>query len=199
MQRHKLQRAQRQARRCARKRARMKGPPKTTGTCTCGISVKDVIDYVYVDGKDVTSKVSGDLGNWGIKHTISFPCGNSTLLAIQGSGGNAGCKGGGLAVKCTSTDKTSKWNEVIADTKWKVFGGQCKDPPCKKGRKNFVIGAPPNWYASSYDDSKWEYAVKGSTDHAQGPVGAPWDICSPSGPAWLFRSYAPCSTIKKEN
>jgi len=196
LQKHKLNRAQRRARRCARKRARMKGPPKTTGTCTCDMSVKDAIDYVYVDGKDVTEKVSGDLRSWGAKKTISFPCGPSTLLAVQGSGSNAGCKGGGLAVKCSSTDKASPWNELIADTSWKVFGGQCQDPPCKQNKKNVVVGAPPDWYARSFDDSKWDYAVKGSTDYAQGPVGTPWDICSSSGPAWLFRSFAPCSKKK---
>jgi len=197
VERQKLHRAQRHARRCARKRARMKGPPKTTGTCTCSMSVKDTIDYVYVDGKDVTKKVTGDLGNWGIKHAISFPCGPSTLLAVQGSGSSAGCKGGGMAVTCTSTDKASPWNKLIADTKWKAFGGKCQDPLCTKVRKNAVVGAPENWYALSFDDSKWEYAVKGTTDYAQSTVGTPWDICSPSGPAWLFRSYAPCSTSKE--
>mmetsp|Transcript_126564 Transcript_126564/g.253025 ORF Transcript_126564/g.253025 Transcript_126564/m.253025 type:complete len:633 (+) Transcript_126564:68-1966(+) len=192
--RKKLDRAQRKARRCARKRIRIQ---KTTGTCTCHMSVKDKIEYVYVDGKDVTAKVSGDLSNWGIKHTISFPCGPSTLLAVQGTGSDAGCAGGGMAVKCTSTDKASPWNELVADTTWKVFGATCKDPPCTKTPKNVVVGAPANWYAPGFDDSMWDFAVKGSTDHAQGPVGTPWDICSPSGPAWLFRSFIPCGKGKK--
>merc|ERR1719362_1134920 len=61
LKRQKLNRAQREVRRCARKRARMIGTPETTGTCTCRMSVKDTIDYVYVDGEDVTQKVSGDL------------------------------------------------------------------------------------------------------------------------------------------
>mmetsp|Transcript_67312 Transcript_67312/g.132780 ORF Transcript_67312/g.132780 Transcript_67312/m.132780 type:complete len:875 (+) Transcript_67312:69-2693(+) len=156
--------------------------------CTCDMSINKGIDHVYVDGVDATSKVTGDLSNWGVRHELTFQCGRSTVLAVSGSG--AGCNGGGFALKCTSTDKASPWHELIADRSWKAFGGQCVNPPCRytKGFKNTIKGTPAGWYLPSFDDSGWKNAAKGHTNYVQATVGTPWDICSPDGPGWLFRS-----------
>lgn len=158
------------------------------GVCTCDMSINSDIDNVYVDGVDVTSKVKGDLGNWGVRHRVNFECGRSTVLAVSGSG--AGCNGGGFALKCSSTDKASPWHELIADRTWKVFGGQCVNPPCLYGHshKNTVKGSPAGWYLPSFDDSGWKNAAKGKTNYVQATIGTPFDICSPDGPGWLFRS-----------
>jgi len=156
--------------------------------CTCDMSINKGIDHVYVDGVDATSKVTGDLGDWSVRHQLTFQCGRSTVLAVSGSG--AGCNRGGFALKCVSTDKASPWHELIADQSWKVFGGQCVNPLCRHSErhKNTIKGAPEGWYLPSFDDSGWKNAVKGTTNYVQATVGTPWDICSPDGPGWFFRS-----------
>jgi len=167
--------------------------PIQAGMCTCDMSIDNDIDFVYIDGVDMTSSVSGDLGNWGQHHTITFACSAATVLAVQGSdgnGGGGGCNGGGFAAKCSSTNPSSPWHNLIADTAWKVFGAECEGSPCRYNHdhKNVVKGAPAGWYLPAFDDAAWAYAIQGNTNYAQSIIGTPFDICSPDGPAWLFRS-----------
>jgi len=165
------------------------------GTCTCSMTADDDIDFVYVDGVDKTADVQGDLGYFLGKKTISFACSAATVLAVQASDGNtgasAGCSGGGFAAKCQSTNPKSPWNNLVADTTWKVFGSHCEGGKCvyDPKHKNVVVGAPSGWYLPTFDDSAWDNAAKGwGPAWAKSVVKTDWDICSPKGPAWLFRS-----------
>lgn len=198
-QRHIRQRAQR----CARRTTLMgRFPP--SGRCTCSMSVQDSIDYIYVDGEVITSKL-----NRGCTHTISFGCGPSTVLAIQGfaignsDSSNIGCSAGGLALTCNSTYQKSAWHGLVADTTWKAFGAPCVGGPCQRSHshKNTISGAPAGWFLPTFDDSTWQYA--GDANSMQSPGAAPniggstGGVCSPKGPGWLFRSYMPCDLMKR--
>jgi len=153
------------------------------------MSIDNDIDFVYIDGVDMTSSVSGNLGSWGEIHTIQFECSASTVMAVQGSDAEKGCDNGGFAAKCTSTNPSSPWHNLVADTTWKVFGADCEGS-CgpSHDNKNVIKGAPTGWYLPAFDDAAWAYAIQGNTNYAQSQVGTAWDICSPDGPGWLFRS-----------
>jgi len=62
------------------------------------------IDYVYVDGVDVTHQLTNynDLGNWPTNNVLTFECSELTMMAVQASDGNggstAGCAGGGFGM-----------------------------------------------------------------------------------------------------
>mmetsp|Transcript_80051 Transcript_80051/g.158582 ORF Transcript_80051/g.158582 Transcript_80051/m.158582 type:complete len:796 (+) Transcript_80051:176-2563(+) len=158
-----------------------------TGTCTCGFTVHTHLFSVYVDGIDMTSKVKGDKNTWDEKKTLHFPCGADTLLAISGADSDKGCKTGGFAMMCTSSDSKSPWHKYIADKTWKVFASMCADGRCSAHNKR-ILKMPHGWYLPAFDDSRWPHASKGESDKAQVVAGTPFDICGSTGPAWLFRS-----------
>jgi len=170
--------------------ARRNGAEKiqmVTGTCTCGFTVHTHLFSVYVDGIDMTSKVQGDINTWDEKKTLRFPCGADTLLAVSGADSDKGCKTGGFAMMCTSSDQQSPWQKYIADQTWKVFASTCADGTCSADNKK-ILNMPHGWYLPVFDDSRWPHATKGDTDKAQVVAGTPFDICGRNGPAWLFRS-----------
>jgi len=151
------------------------------------MTIDNWMHFVYIDGVDKTADVQGNLKSWGTKKTISFECNTATLLAVQGADAESGCNNGGFAAKCSSTDASSPWNNLVADTDWKVYGADCDPMPCNSN-SDAVAGAPSGWYEPKFDDSSWGDAIHGNTNYAQGPVGTAHDICSPDGRAWLFRS-----------
>jgi len=167
---------------------------KLSGTCTCTMTSDNDIDWVYVDGVDVTHEVSNydDLGNWPTNNVLKFECSELTKMAVQASDGNGGgnpCQGGGFGMKCSSTNVESPWHELSTGSQWKAWGGQCQGPCTyagKGGDKNTFVDSPADWFAKDFDDSNWKNANIGN--YIGQRTGASQSICSEDGPAWLFRS-----------
>jgi hypothetical protein len=164
-------------------------------TCQCTMTADNDIDYVYLDGKDVTKTISqyNNLGNWPTNKVLTFGCDKYTTMAVQASDGNggatAGCRGGGFGMKCTASDASSPWHNYESDKSWKVLGSKCKTNPCKYGGsgddKNTFDNMPQNWFAMDFDDSNWKTADQGNSIATR--TGAKMSICSNDGPGWLFR------------
>lgn len=170
---------------------------KFLGTCTCTMTSDNDIDYVYVDGVDMTRQETNynDLGNWPTNNQLTFECSELTKMAVQASDGNggssAGCAGGGFGMKCSSTVKESPWHGLSTGSHWKAWGAQCTTVPCKYGgsgddKNTFSPPAPSNWFAKDFDDSNWKLADSGN--YIGKRTGATATICSKDGPGWLFRS-----------
>jgi len=170
---------------------------KWLGTCTCTMTSDNDIDYVYVDGVDMTRQVTNynDLGNWPTNNQLTFECSELTKMAVQASDGNtgssAGCAGGGFGMKCSSTVKESPWHNFETGSHWKAWGAQCTTVPCKYGgsgddKNTYSPQAPANWFAKDFDDSAWKPADAGN--HIGRRTGAGHTICSQDGPGWLFRT-----------
>jgi len=152
--------------------------------CTCTMDSNNFIQKVYVDGEDVTSQVSGDLGDSNSLNSLSFACSATTLLAVQASDSKDGCSTGGFALKCSADNPLSPWNGMVADNTWKAWGADCPTPACETG----VTSPPKEWFLPSFDASKWDNAAKATGTVAAGVVGTPADICSDEGKGWLFRT-----------
>ena len=136
----------------------------------CEFTIDNAVSNVYIDGVDKTSTVSGSLDSWRNKKTIEFTS-EARTIAVMGRDYELGCRTGGFAMKCTSSDPD--WNnlttELATDNVWKVKGSS-------------VVS---DWASPDYDDSTWENAVLGGTNNADSVVGVP-DICG-SGTSWGFR------------
>merc|ERR1719263_354217 len=151
-------------------------------TCTCRMTCDNDIDFVYIDGKDVTSTIENyaNLGAWEQVKTLTFGCGKKTQMAVQATDGDGtpaqggGCRGGGFVMKCTSTDTSSPWHGREADLTWKALGRECANTNHPAGSnvcrmqgggdaKSELIDVPNNWYSKKFDDSAWPTALQGAT------------------------------------
>jgi hypothetical protein len=58
--------------------------PQWPGTCTCTMTSDNDIDYVYVDGVDVTHQLTNynDLGNWPTNNQLTFEIGCHTSMEV---------------------------------------------------------------------------------------------------------------------
>ena len=134
---------------------------------------------VYIDGVDKTSTVSGSLASWTNKKAIKFTS-KARTIAVFGRDYEGGCKSGGFAMHCTSTNEY--WNDLKTDQSWKVTGSSDVETDVNKV-------CPTDWASPEYrickHDRTWENAVFGSTNNADNIVGVP-DICG-QGTSWCFR------------
>merc|ERR1719183_3430359 len=103
--------------------------PAYAGTCTCRMTADNDIDFVYIDGQDVTKTIQnyGALGDWTQVKTLTFECNENTQMAVQATDGDGtpaqggGCRGGGFVMACTSTDEMSPWHGRQANMDWKAL------------------------------------------------------------------------------
>ena len=140
---------------------------------------------VYIDGVDKTSTVSGSLGTWWNKKTIKFTS-EARTIAVFGRDWESGCRTGGFAMKCTSSDPdwSNFTTDLATDNVWKVKGSYYVESDVNKV-------CPSNWASPDYDDSTWEKAVLADTNNADSIRGVPnnvgvSEICG-SGRSWCFR------------
>ena len=78
---------------------------------TCAFTVDNTIHNVYVDGIDVSGKVSGNLDNWTTRKTYTFPS-SARSFSVRAKDNEGGCGNGGFAIKCTTsaTGAGAQWN-----------------------------------------------------------------------------------------
>merc|ERR1719375_1270038 len=120
------------------------------------------------------------VAGWSTPKSFTFMCTPHTVLAVEGTDAEGGCSGGGFAMKCTSSNSESPWNNLEASSAWKSWGGP-------RTADNYGVASPPSgWYQPNFDDSGWDQASTGSQSGSY--VGSSGSICNSQGPGWLFRS-----------
>ena len=116
----------------------------------CEFTIDNAVSKVYIDGVDKTSTVSGSLDGWWNKKRIEFTS-KARTIAVFGRDYELGCRTGGFAMKCTSSDPD--WNnlttDLATDNVWKVKGSYYVESDV-----NNVC--PSNWASSDNDDVTWK-------------------------------------------
>jgi len=174
------------------------GPVTDSATCnigvcdkvrdvTCAFTVDNYIQEIYVDGVDITAKVSGALHDWPSKKTYTFPS-SARSFSARVNDAEAGCNNGGFAIKCTTsgTGGGAQWNmDSNQRDKWRVASSPSWDTPSadSSGHK---------WYENAYHEgSRWGKPRNGLTSYADSVIGV-GDMCGPEHEPsnhnkWFFR------------
>lgn len=174
---------------------------------SCTLTVDNAIQAVYVDGVDVTSTVcaAGTCDDWRTAKTLTFPD-TAKTLAVEAYDREAGCTGGGFAIKCTSSKADSDWNMDSSENdigKWKVYsqGAQATYP---NTGYNIPQGYPSthycgsdmvvNWYEPGFDLTQdFGTPQPGDTTYADSIILVD-DMCESYGNPgryWMFVFVAP--------
>jgi len=97
-------------------------PP--VSTVTCQLTVDNEIRLVYYNNIDITSTVTGTLGDWTTTKTVTFNEILGASFAVSGfNWEDNGCSTGGFSITCTSTKATSNYNGLTSNlTNWKAIG-----------------------------------------------------------------------------
>merc|ERR1712167_473740 len=87
----------------------------STKTVACKFTVDNHLHQIYLDGVNKNGDVAGHRSDWTKQKTISFPS-STKSMAIFATDYEQGCRNGGMAMKCYTPVKSSKWNMDTSHT-----------------------------------------------------------------------------------
>lgn len=127
-------------------------------TATCKIMMDNELTRVYWNDENVLGHVQGDKSNFNKIKTISFSEVPGATLAIGGKDydvtGYHSCNKAGFAMKCTSTNNRSPWNNLI--TNRHNVKAQGVDNPHE----------PSNWYKKAHSSSEFKMPCSSTSNFA---------------------------------
>ena len=175
------------------------GPSTETASCNlkecdivrdvhCEFTVDNYIQQIFVDGVDITAKVSGNLHDWPSKKTYTFPS-SARSFAARVNDAEAGCHNGGFAIKCSTqgTGGGAQWNmDSNQRQKWLVASSDSfgSTPPDAHGH---------HWYETDYPttNGRWGMPRAGDTQYADSVIGVD-DMCGPEHEASSHNKVGDC-------
>ena len=179
--------------------ATCQGPSTETASCNlkecdivrdvhCEFTVDNYIQQIFVDGVDITAKVSGNLHDWPSKKTYTFPS-SARSFAARVNDAEAGCHNGGFAIKCSTqgTGGGAQWNmDSNQRQKWLVASSDSfgSTPPDAHGH---------HWYETDYPttNGRWGTPRAGDTQYADSVIGVD-DMCGPEHEASSHNKVGDC-------
>jgi hypothetical protein len=149
----------------------------STKTVTCKFTVDNHLHQIYLDGVSKNGDVAGHRSDWTKQKTISFPS-STKSMAIFATDYEQGCKNGGMAMKCFTPVKSSKWNMDTSHTNDFLVASS----------RNYNDAPATNWMATNYDtttSSRWGKPIHRGNSWIDDKIGeSVGDICSSSSQQW---------------
>ena len=130
----------------------------------CYFTVNGAVKQVYVNGVRVSVEDDSCLESWDTECLIVFEDESASgvqLLGISASADDATCETAGFALKCSSEDLSSLWNDVQSDASWKALSVSSSNEFSRR------VG----WYLASYDSNTWNEATASTADFTCGACG----------------------------